>query len=382
MGSKDYQYGELEEIFLKIKTIINNIESKSIDNNESLLMLSNGDALQLRMPKNKIAHLLGINTTYLDSLKIFSEEGSYNLLKALIDNPYKIHNLKKTGIINYSNLFSDYLKEKIDIFAENMKINVQETLFVCKYSSERSYKVTENNQKYDYIIVRQTNEGKYYVLCLVKDYNNYVPMSSQVFESFDEIDEFLQEKITNQEITILRSLSVRNKYNGFLHKSFLIGNEIVKKIEILKNIKIKYNTIIDTTGALEFYLKQSNARYDQDTTNTEVVSKVVESINNNEIVDTNGIDDPNLLKIINAYNDTIAFNYKDKDKDGISTPYSELLANYNKLKEVLIKLKEKNEELEQNKEILEQENNNLITENEEYNKDRETIIRILQRKPE
>ena len=377
----NYSLADLENLFDRIKNIINYVEKCYVDNNESLLMLANGDTIQVKIPKEKIAHLLGINIPYLKSLGIFNSESSFALLKELVDNAYKINGLRQQGLINYSLLFSDHIDNKINIFIDNVKINVRETAFVCKYDSERTYLSSIKNQKYDYIIVRTNCEGKKMALCLVRDGNNsyYVPMSSQIFDSKEEYEKFLEENINNQEITLLRQTNVRNIYNDYFKKFYILTDDILLKLNYLKMLKSNYNAIIDTSGALEFYLNQSSERSVKEANNTEIVTDIISSICNNELVDVDDIEDGNIKKIAEAYNDLIAYNYD--GSTGTSLSYSKLLDEYKLIKRELEEIKSKNSNLEEEKTVLEEEKSVILKENEEYKKKEEEIINILKRKP-
>ena len=374
-----YNLGELETLFERISNIINYIESISLDNNETKLILANGDGINVKIPKNKVAHLLGINTSYLSGLGIFKSESSWSLLKELVSNPYRINKLRSERLISYSELFSDYIEDKVNIFADNMRINLNETDFVCKYDAERSYTTTTKNQKYDYIIVRKNKEGLYYVLCLVKENDYYVPMSSQCFDEIG-IDEFLNDHIRNQEITILRQINITNFYKNFSQRIFLPPNELLQKLSQIKSIKTKYNSIIDTTGAFEYHLAQSDKRLIKDNFNSEVVGEMVQSINSNSLIDTSRIFDNNLKTVAEAYNNVIAYNFG--DITGVSDTYSNLLEEYNKLREELLQVKQIRDDLEKAMASLVEEKEELEKKNSSYKETEEQILKLLNRKPE
>lgn len=127
-----FNLGELETLFCSINDIIDYIENTKYENRRYKLYLSNGEYLNFSIPNNTIPHLLGVNTTYLSSTNIFKTTNSFELLKELIENPYKIYSLERNGIIKYDNLFSQYIIDKVNSFMENIRINIQNVEFICK----------------------------------------------------------------------------------------------------------------------------------------------------------------------------------------------------------------------------------------------------------
>ena len=109
----NYNLSELESLFEEIKEIINFIELSKYQNRRNRIYLSNGDRLNFSVPNNTIAHLLGINTNYLMSTGICASTSSFNILKEMCENAYRINKAHKDGILSYEQLFSPYLKQKL-----------------------------------------------------------------------------------------------------------------------------------------------------------------------------------------------------------------------------------------------------------------------------
>ena len=100
-----FNLGELESLFEKIKDIIDYVESAKLKDRRMNLFLGNGDKILFSIPNNTVAHLLGIDTNYLISTGLYNNQNSFELLKEMCENPYKIHKANVDGIINYDHLF-------------------------------------------------------------------------------------------------------------------------------------------------------------------------------------------------------------------------------------------------------------------------------------
>ena len=370
--------GELEKLFGDIKSIINYVDKTSLCSNESLLFLSNGEIIQYKIPKDSIAHLLGINIEYLQQKKLFMSENYYDILNELISNPYKIHTCNKDGTLNYSMLFSPYMKEKIECFKENIKPNVNDTKFVCKYDSSRTYTYTSKNQKYNYIIIKGTTDQRYMALCLVKRLNYYVPMSSQTFDTKEDLNKFLEENITNQEITLLRQVSIRNIDTAYNNKFFLSTENILKKLRDIKDYKTRFNCIIDTTGALEYYLTGANKIRNVNNSISDLSNKIFECFTSGELIDIEEYDIPEnspIREIVAAINDALLVSSIGSDK--ISLKYSELIGELNQLRNTVEQLKFEKEEIQKSLAEKEEKIIKLETKNDEYKATKERILKLL-----
>ena len=120
----NYNLGQLEKMFEDIKEIINFIDLSQYQNRRHRIFLGNDDKFNFSIPNDSIAHLLGINTNYLSSTGRFNSTYSFDLLKEMCDNPFRINQLYNEGIIKYEYLFSPFILNKIEGFRENIKINI------------------------------------------------------------------------------------------------------------------------------------------------------------------------------------------------------------------------------------------------------------------
>ena len=73
------------EIVAKANDCVNWFEKLDIKNNKINFYLANGDILNIRFPEASIAHLLGINLSYLNMTNKFRKEAvSYDKLKYVL----------------------------------------------------------------------------------------------------------------------------------------------------------------------------------------------------------------------------------------------------------------------------------------------------------
>jgi len=88
-----FNLSELEHLFSEINEIINFIELSEYQNRRNRVFLGNGDKINFSVPNDTIAHLLGVNTNYLVSTGRFNSTYSFDILKEMCENPYRINQL-------------------------------------------------------------------------------------------------------------------------------------------------------------------------------------------------------------------------------------------------------------------------------------------------
>ena len=228
-------YSELETLLSKIQEIINYVECAALKDRRTSLYLS-GDIeyLTYNVPEYAIAHLVGVDTNYLMSTGQFKETSSFGLLKELVQNAYKINKLHNEGHINYDKLFSKHINEKIDIFKENMKINIYQTEFMCKYDKNRSFYNSNINENCDYIIVKKYEDEKIGIILLSKNNNLCVPISNRIYNNMEEAKEYLSKLLIAQEITLLSGCNTYHIYEDYERKFILKPFYKKEKFEALE----------------------------------------------------------------------------------------------------------------------------------------------------
>ena len=370
----DFNRTELEKLLNGISKIIITLEREYLFNKSTKIYLGNGESIDFTINRQNLAHLLGVDTNYLKSLSIFRETGSYELLKKMCDESYKIHDLHSKGIISYDKLFSKNIIEKLSGFWKNININCNETEFICKYDASRSYKSNESNEKFDYIIVKNI-DGKYYMLCLVKNAvtGDYVPMSNRYFENLDEAQDQLSLFLVNQEITFMNS----SRLDGY-RQNILNDKLKLEKVQNLDHYRRMYRCSIDLTGDYTFIFKRvishkNNASENYVSTNDNIIA----SIKDGKLIDSSSIQDRNLVQISEAFNDFICSKNIEGKSEEIGNSYSKLIKELEEAKKILLENKELIESLTEKNKELEEENEYLKNEKVEFISAFEDISNLL-----
>lgn len=356
-----FNLGELEALFEKINDFINYLENYRLDDRSYVLFLANGEKIEVKVSSNYIPHLLGINTNVLKNTGHYNGNNSYEILKNFISSgAYQLNQLYKDGIIKYSDVFSNFIEDKVDYLRENLKFDVNSTDFVCKYDSKKTYMINDKNQKYDYIIVKKLLDGSYGVMCLVENAYSYAPMSNQIFHTDEDLELFLSENITNQEVTLFTAVLNKNSncYEG--QRPYRLNIlKFKEKISNLKELKSDYTCIPDVTYALKFHLDKFIQSNNNRNLETEEVEKLCKDIEQGKLIDDDNISNSNVGSIINSYNKFIC------NKDGIEVDNNE---TYTSLKEELEDKKRIIEELNKRIEDLKEANKNAFNQIDKDNK--------------
>lgn len=377
----EFNLSQLEGMFYDIQAIIGYFEQSEYDSRRNTIFLSSGEKLNYSVPKNRIAHLLGINTDYLRSTGIFREDNAYDLLKELSNNAYKIHQLSRNGVISYSNLFSPYIKNKLEAFIENIKINIFQTELVCKYESRKTYTISEKRQKYDYIIVKKyPDTGKYGILGLVKAPGefNYVPMSSQLYNTEEELDKALEELIQNQDITIMNGMTVSNiNVDNDYNKSYTLPLDIkYTKLKKLKEYKINYNCGIDVTQDYEYSLSETLKHMDNHFDDNTIIDEIARCIKQGKLIDVNTYRNTKLFNVIDAFNDYICTNGVGTSEE-VGTRYSTIKKELEEVKKQLLLSNNTIFELTEENTELKTSVSKLTSQNESYQETQQKILELI-----
>lgn len=358
---------DFERIINKMKEKIKYYEI-ALEANQYYFGLANGDNINLTFPKNNIAHLLGVYTEKLKSTNIVKNNASsYEILKKLVDYNLTYNDIKNINSgFDISELFSEYVESKTEIFTDILKVRTDDIYCIIKYCSDRTYTTGEEKENSDYFIIRK-NDKKYSVLGIVKNdnRNNYVPVTSRLFNNYEELSEFLRKNAKNQEITYPASFRIDNYDKEFSKNFFPTLDEKLEYNRTLKDIAFKYKAIPSTNRDILFILEKSlNSR--QKTSNySSILSLIKESIMAGNIISKEEVkqllddsDIPGELEtLIDSCNDLIFFNSKTDDSVEIS--YSSIQNENESLKKQLEEMKKELLELKEKNKSLEEENSGL-----------------------
>ena len=362
-----FKLGELENLFNEIQDIVGYFEQSQFNTRRYQLYLCNGERISFSIPKDTIAHLLGINIDQIKATRLFKNQNSFELLKEIINDPYRINKLVNEGRLSYNSIFSGFISDKVETFNDNIKPNVYETEFICKYDSKRSFSVSDKNHKYDYIIVKKYQNGnKYGILCLVKTEGKsyYVPMSSQSFNNVEDLNNALKDLIQNQEITLINTVDVSN-IETFYQKKFTLPLDIkLKKLKTIDLYKQQFNCFIDVTHDLEYSLSEAMKHMYNRFDDNEIINVIAESIKNGNLIN------------IEAFNDYICSNNQGSN-NSISNSYSKMKHELERVKEELLSSKSQVESLTKENDELKSSNANLTEENRQHEITKQKIYELV-----
>ncbi len=370
---------EIEDLLNKISDCISYYETSCLKNKSFLLYLGNGGKIKYTINPINLPHLLGIKD--LDTLKKILGikcENVLDTLKILPDYAYQILNKLNGGILNCEQIFSKFIDKKVDNFKSNLTSNADEildqTLFICSYVSERSWEHTIKNQKYDYIIVKQLEDGKISLLCLVENQGQYYAMSNQLFDNMEAAKEILNDLVKNQEITLLTGISIYNFYTDSVYNRTLSINQKLDKIDKMRQSKSMFEYYIDISNDYEYTINKLRSNRNERNENNNIIEEIVSSITKKSLINRDTYEDSTLLSIIDAWNDHICNNASNANESNFS--YTEIIKELKAAKELVTTLQKEKEKLEEKVLNQEQSINALTDENNEYKVKAENTLRL------
>lgn len=370
MEYKKYIYDEIIE---KINDCIKCYEEWVNKSNLYQLFLANGDVIKYSIHRNNIAHLLGVDLNKLVSYKIMEKEESYDMLKKLVNDSHKYWNDMK-GKLNYEEIFSPFIKQKLDNFSEQLKVPYPNQInFVCKYDRERNYATKEIDGLYaDYYMARTNDEGDVVLLGLLKKEGNIcVPQTTRVILNNELFEKNMTELLKNQVVTYLNGLNINNTYSQYNKTINLNIMEISSKLQALDDACNMTggipSTLSDHIYNLKTLSKNKTASYDSKS----VLVKVSEMMNNKELVELESDEKDSLdfvtIRLIDSYNDSLfkeevvskktkmTFSETKKEKEKYISENRKLINELEELKSEFISLQNKLDEKENEVNVLNEE---------------------------
>lgn len=368
---KTITMSEFESIVEKMKKCVMQYENMDLKSNYYNMCLANGDYLNLRMLPNNIPHLLGFNVDYFRSLGyVNANKSAYDVLKYFLENITYISLKTKYSVEAISQLFSDYIDNKLDSFSLNTQIKPDSIYFMVKYVSERAYMSEELLEKSDYYIIKKNNDN-YYVLGLVKvdnTDNDYLPMTSRMYSDSESFDEFMKKICKNQEITYLYKSTVKNYTADFTGNYRIVSDKRKELLDRVYKLAMKYSAVATTSKDYILSLNSTSSGFQRVDNNMTALKLLTDAIKTNNVLSrdevTEVIEDARISDdvwdLINACNDMICS--RDSISQGAKDSYSSIQEENNRLKEELSELEELKNELASCKEQL----INIQAENDNY----------------
>lgn len=372
----EYNLSQIEEIIRKTLDIIDYVETAKLQDRRTTIYLGNGNTISYSIPNNSIAHLIGIDTKYLESTGLYSTRNSFDTLKKFCDSSYQTYSLIRDGHLNSKNVFSEQIFEKLAAFKENIKMNVDETEFVCEYSKDSAYYSSEIVEDCNYIMVKKYDDNKIGVLFLIKNLNYYVPMSNQIFNNMEEFKEAFADKLRNQELTLITGQTTYNVKSDFKKTFPLTLNQRAEKLANLKLYKKQFNCHIDVTSDFEYTLDKLTSNRDRHFENNDTINDIVTAIVSRSIINRDLYFDSTLLPIIDSWNDYICQNPNSSNNSN-SQKYTDVLKDLAAFKSLVESLTSKNEELQNKVTTLEEENSSFKKDIEEKDEIIQSVYKLV-----
>ena len=322
---RDFSEYYLSELFNKIDDILQRYfgEEESISFYEKddedykidlskrkyVMYLSNGDSFRVKLLKNSIPHLLGINTDYLKKTGLYKgDTNSYDVMLQFIRNHKGAYKKHKDGIIDLNQVISPYVEEKLDSVYNNLIITTNNCNMVCKYDARKTYGYGIESDKISYLILQQKKD-KYYVLKLGKSGEEglFYPMSNQVYDTYDEFCEKFSVALFNQEITLLNG--VKFSTGGYTYdNSFNIQPyERKPKLMQLKKLAIDLNCTPNVLHDYVYSLGVMNDKRNSNLEDSEILSKLGNCMIKKIPFDLTKecVTSEHLITLINNYNNSL-----------------------------------------------------------------------------
>lgn len=367
---------------LLIEKIAENVdwyEKRNFDDRVYNLTLDNGERLKICFTHNTIAHLLGIKTEYLKSTGQFPKD-SYDILKLVFKDSYRLYNMICQGHLTYDSFVSDYAYEKLEGFQNICGIDLYNMEFACKYSKEYSYVTGHPQLEADYYIGYKSNNGLY-IIGLKKNGNYYYPMTNRYIDYSDEESmKFLKQMLENQKITMPTMSSIYFKENNSYSRNIYMDyQKKASKIRVLNNYAKEYNATVDVSSGYSHVIEKLLKQYDSKNILFPALKSIFEKVSKRVIIDVTDIElefgelPEDILYLIDSYNESLNVDISAALDEHTKTVMSERdrlsEENQGHIKEL--------EELRAEVLSIKALNAQLQTENNEYREREEAIKKIL-----
>lgn len=358
---------KFDNIMKEIENLISWYEEKHIDQSSIKAFLASGESFRYCATKDSIAHMLGIKTDFLSTCGMFNTTKSYNLIKALIENQYRISSKILNNEIKLSDIFSKHIHKKLAIFKSNISISLDNILFICKYNRNKVIEYGGEPRNCDYIIAKETDDGQIQELDIVLSGKIAKPVSSRMYESEIEAKDEFSELLRYQDISILTSIIIDTGYYDDSKKFYLRENDKLSKLQQLENIRLRYNCNIDVVDDCKYYYKKAINGKTVGRNNYDVISQIINCILDGNLITNETLDvsfselTMQQRNLIDALNDKVIMGNNNPNNN---KKYSALEKQVKDLKNAKKTLEEENTKLTKKLEETTIERNELRTKDE------------------
>lgn len=373
MPSK-YQF---EQIITKLEEAVKLYKNTDYRYNENKIYLSNGQVLEFEFKPQNIPHLLGINIVNLRNSKILNATKPLDMLEELIDRYTAIYQKFVRGEIAYFDIFSPYIKEKIDSFETILKCSINDIYFVSEYSLPRAYLNGErNNYGCQYYIAFDDGKREISFLGLKKDEDEYYYSPSSIISSSDEktSDKLLSDLISNQRIMLVNCVGRKNVDSY----AYLTNADKLAIVQSLSNLANKFDSHLILNNDFIYNLKKLMLIYEKDLNYQSFISQLILAISKGKKYKSDCSFDQSCSELVDVYNNSIKKTVNTStqtDVEELKKLRAELLAAQQKLQEQEKLIAEKD------KKISEQESQ-IESQQEQLNVQQTSIDRLTNFKEE
>lgn len=377
------------ELIDKIENCLNWFKNKEVSFNRYKLFLSNGEMIEVTYDLNCLPHLLGINTNFLRSTGLY-KGSSIEILQSIIDNPNHLYNQFKNGHIHKTNVFSDYIDQKLNNFQNICNINIFDIEFIAKYQSNKNY--ASGNQKLDgdYYIAYKKDNNISIIGLKQNDDGLYHPITNLEYDEYsEEYYKFLNQLLTNQSLTSVKLLQKNflNVDGTIARQKFFYNNkEKLTKLKTLNRYADNYNCAVTTNDESIFHVSKVSNLYEEKKKIFEIVMTITNAIKRKTFIDATKLEnefgdlDESLLNLISTHNNSLTTNDEQQSTNinaNAESHYKDLILELRNSKKEIEEKDALIEKINTNNEKLTEENQTLKETNNEYQEKEAKIRQIL-----
>lgn len=286
---KKFTLGELEEIFERLQEVYNNYLKIPKTKLCKTISSADGSKINIFIPINAVAHLLGIDTNCYKAIFSSKESSSNKILEEILDRgAYNLFtNASKIGF-DLTQIISPYIVEKLNNFENMLWLDIEKIEFICHYDKKKSYNYNVTGCDFDHLIVTKIDDSNYSFITLSDNITDKgiitIPRSNQLICGDVNLKQKLSNILENQAITIATLFSFNN--NDFDNKKMFFLKDELKK-EKIKNARIycrMYNCNLDVSYDYLNILRFSNKKADLSKVKKNYLELIANAIKTDDII--------------------------------------------------------------------------------------------------
>ena len=227
---------EFDNVIDKIRSAYLYYINGYTSDNKYTLYLADGKRISYSISPDMVPHLLGVNVLTIKNCLGKKNLNAEAVLNLLLEDSYSLYRKVQNKEIKYSDIFSDYIEDKLEIFRDQLRNPFpNEIYFICEYDTKKTYLEKEVDRfKADYYIARKQDNGDIALLGFVKnDMGTYNVKTNRLIRNDDRKIDELKDLLKNQIITFETSLDIQNYQTEYSKKYHL---RIEEKKETIQNI--------------------------------------------------------------------------------------------------------------------------------------------------